>query len=79
MSSTLAGSKSCNWQVCPLPSAGAFMGVSVHDSYRPQRHALWLWIFHRSVQPGRTSHAPRSWPAHAFVFRTPARTGFLGG
>jgi hypothetical protein len=79
MPSALAGSKSCNWQVCSLPLAGAFMGVRVHDSYRSQRHAWWLWIFDRFLLPGRTSHVPRSLSARAFVFRTPARTGSLGG
>ena len=79
MSSVIAASIDCSWRACPLPLARAFMDASIHDSHWPNRHACLLWTFTHSEQPGRPSHAARWLRARAFVFRTLARTGSVGG
>jgi hypothetical protein len=78
-SRALDGSSSCSWHVYPLPLDYALMGTSIDDDSWRKRHACLLWMCHRSQQPGRTFRTALSSGARAFMSRTLARTGSVGG
>jgi hypothetical protein len=78
-SRALGGSSSCSWHVYPLPLVYALMGATIDDGSWRKRHACLLWIGHHSQQPGRTFRTALSSGARAFMSRTLAPTGSVGG